>query len=576
VTLRAMVWGLLPACAVHAQVTFRRDIAPIIRRECATCHRPGETGPFPLLSYADVKKRAARIAAVTASRYMPPWLPEPGYGEFAAAPQLSAAEIRAIADWVSKGAPEGDGPQPPSYSEDSRLGAPDLILQAPGPYQVPASGPDIYWNFVFKPAIAARRYVRAIEIFPGDRRLVHHANLLVDRSGSAHRQEIAPGKGFPGMDLTVMRSPFDPDGHFLFWKPGSPARIEPDGLAWRLDPGDELVLNTHFHPSGKIEEARPSLALYFTDKPQTKFPLLLQLENDAAIDIPPGNSNFVVSDDFRLPMDVDVLAIYPHAHYLGKLLEAYATLPDGSRRWLIRIPNWDPNWQAVFDYRKPVLLPHGSTISMRYHYDNSAGNIRNPSHPARRVRSGNQTTDEMAHLWLQVLPRGAGDRRRELQEALLRHRLETDPNNFEANFNLGVVMLSRLNAQEAVGMLRAAVRATPSRTDARNMLGVALQTTGRSTEAIEQFRAALRAQPDYTSARFNLANALTKAGQLTEAIADYRQVVDALPGDSLPRLRLAEALLQNGERDAAVAEFRQVLAIDPANEEAKRVLAGNR
>jgi Tfp pilus assembly protein PilF len=273
-------------------------------------------------------------------------------------------------------------------------------------------------------------------------------------------------------------------------------------------------------------------------------------------------------------MDVDVLAIYPHAHYLGKMLEAYATLPDGSRRWLIRIPDWDPSWQQVFNYGEPVFLPKGATISMRYHYDNSAANVRNPSHPPRRVRGGNQATDEMAHLWLQVLPRGTGDRRRELQEALLRHRLEKDPANFEANFNLGVVMLSRLNAQEAVGMLRAAVRVAPRRTDAQNMLGVALATTGRTSEAIEQFRAALQAQPEYTSARFNLANALAKAGQLAEAIADYRQVVEALPADPLPRVRLAEALSRQGARDDAITEFRRVLEIDPGNEQAKRALSG--
>jgi len=289
-----------------------------------------------------------------------------------------------------------------------------------------------------------------------------------------------------------------------------------------------------------VEEVRPKLALYFTDRPQTRFPLLVPLENDQALDIPPGRADFVVGDDFRLPMDVDVLAVYPHAHYLGKLLEGYATLPDGKRKWLIRIPDWDPNWQAVFDYRQPVFLPAGSTISMRFHYDNSSANIRNPSHPPRRVRSGNQATDEMAHLTLQVLPRGAGDRRRELQEAFLRHQLAKDPNSFEANLNLGAVMLSRLNARDAVGMLRSAVRVQPGRADARNMLGVALATTGQVAAAIEQFQAALQTKPDYTAARSNL----------------------------------ADALLRAGKRDQAREQYRRVLAIDPNNEEARRKLAG--
>ena len=150
------------------------------------------------------------------------------------------------------------------------------------------------------------------------------------------------------MDLTIETDTFDPDSHFLFWKPGGTPRVEPDGMAWRLDPASDLVLNVHLQPSGKPETVQPSVGLYFTDKPPAKRPMLVKLENDRALDIPPGARDFLVSDDFRLPLDVDVLAVYPHAHYLGTLLEAFATLPDGSRRWLIRIPQWDVNWQSVY------------------------------------------------------------------------------------------------------------------------------------------------------------------------------------------------------------------------------------
>ncbi|SPE42095.1 Tetratricopeptide TPR_2 repeat protein (fragment) [Candidatus Sulfopaludibacter sp. SbA3] len=452
------------------------------------------------------------------------------------------------------------------------MGPPDLILEAPQPAAVPDSGPDVYWNFVFQPDVPQTRYVRAIEIRPGGRRLVHHANLLIDRTASAHLQEIAGGKGFPGMDVTILRSPFDPDGHFLFWKPGSVPHTEPEGFAWRLDPGNELVLNTHLHPSGKPEEVRPSIGLYFSGTPQKRFPLLVQLENDRALNIPPGVSDFPVSDDFRLPMDVDVLAIYPHAHYLGKLLEAYATLPDGSRKWLIRIPRWDSNWQAVYDYREPLFLPKGAVISMRYHYDNSAANVRNPNQPPRRVRAGDQSTDEMAHLWLQLLPRGPGDRRRELQEAVMRHRLEKNPADFSANFNLGAVKLSRLDAPGAVTMLEAAVRIQPARGDARNMLGLALATTGRLAEAIAEYQIALQEQPALASARFNLANALARSGRLEEAIQNYRTVKESDPNFEEVRLRLAQALsaharqLKSEDRvAAATAECRQAIALNPAD-----------
>jgi tetratricopeptide (TPR) repeat protein len=526
------------------------DIAPIVYEKCAPCHHPGEAAPFSLLTYQDVKKRAAQIAAVTRSGYMPPWLPEKGYGDFAGERRLTAAEIATIAAWVRDGAPEGPvaeiPPSPAFTRSDSndgwQLGKPDLVLEAGGSFDLPASGRDIYWNFIFTPGLTARRWVRAIEIRPGQPRVVHHANLLVDRTGSAHLQEAAPGKGFPGMDLVITRSPFDPDGNFLFWKPGNTPHVESDGFSWRLDPGNELVLNMHLQPSGKPEEVRPSIGLYFTDKPQTKFPLLVQLEDDEALDIPAGARDFPISDDFKLPLDADILAVYPHAHYLGKLLEAWATLPDGSKKWLVRIPNWDQNWQAVYYYREPLFLPKDSVIHMRYHYDNSADNPRNPNHPPKRVRAGNQATDEMGHLWLQMLPHDARDHRRELQEAVMRHRLEKNPNDPVAHMNLGAILLSRLDPQAAVTELRAAERLEPNRPEVRNMLGLALATLNRNAEAIPQFERALKARPGYASARFNLATAQAKLGKIDEAVENLRKVLAANPEDPYAKQRLSELI----------------------------------
>jgi tetratricopeptide (TPR) repeat protein len=532
---------LVVASPLHSEpLTYNRDIAPIVARNCAPCHRPGESGPFPLLTYEDVHKRAAQIAAVTHSRYMPPWLPEHGYGDFADELRLTDRQIRTIADWVAQGAPRGEGESVSADALSSPLGKPDLVIQAERAFTVPASGGDLYWNFVFRPAIDRTRYVRAVEIVPGNRQVVHHANLLVDRMASQ------PAAGFAGMDLAIMRSPFDPDGNFLFWKPGSAPHVEPDGFAWRLDPGNELVLNVHMHPSGKSEEVWPSVALYFTDRAPSHFPLLVQLENDIALDIPAGARDFTVADDFPLPLDADILAVYPHAHYLGKLLEAYATLPDGKRKWLVRIPDWDPDWQAVYYYREPVFLPKGSVISMRYHYDNSPANVRNPNHPPRRVAAGNQSADEMAHLWLEVLPRGAGDHRRELQEAVMQHRLARDPDDFTARMNLGAVMLSRLRPQEAVGMLETAVRLDPARAEARNMLGLALMQTGRAREAVAQFSLAVKANPDFFGARVNLAAVELKLGALDDAIVNLRILAAAQPENETIRKRLAEAIEARG------------------------------
>jgi Tetratricopeptide repeat len=528
-----------------APPTFAHDIAPIIYGKCATCHHPGAAAPFPLLTYQDVKKRASQIAASTKSGYMPPWLPETGFGDFSGDPRLTPAQIEAISDWARAGAPEGppdEIPPAPSFNGEWQLGPPDLVLEASSAVHLPAAGPDLYWNVIFTPNLAARRWVRAVEIRPGIPRVVHHANLLVDRAGSAHLHETAPGKGFPGMDLVIGRSPFDPDGNFLFWKPGAAPHVESDGFAWPLDPSNELVLNIHLQPSGKPEQVRPSIGLYFTDHPRTKFPLLVQLENDQALDIPAGTRDFPISDDFRLPLDADVLAVYPHAHYLGHLLEAYATLPDGSRKSLIRIPAWDPNWQAVFYYREPVSLPRDSVIHMRYHYDNSLANPRNPNHPPKRVLAGNQATDEMGHLWLQILPHAPGDHRRELEEAVMRHRIEKNPKDATAHMNLGAILLSRLDPQNAVTELRAAARLEPNRPEVHNMLGLGLATLNRNADAIPQFTLALRLRPDYSSARFNLATSLAKTGRIDEAIANLRKILAANPDDAYAQKRLNELL----------------------------------
>jgi len=550
-----------------AAQTFSHDIAPLVYKNCASCHRPGESAPFSLLNYDDVRKHARQIAVVTKSRYMPPWLPQPGYGEFQDEHRLTDGEIKLIGDWVAAGMPEGNPaqtPQPPTFTEGWQLGPPDLILKASQPFALAANGPDVFWNFVFTPDIPGTRYVRAIEIRPGDKRLVHHANVIVDRVSTTHKTT-----GFPGMDLDIKSNIFDPPGHFLFWKPGSAPYSEPDGFAWRLEPGNDLVLNAHLQPSGKPETVQPSIGLYFTDKKPTQFPVLIQLEHDGALNIPAGARDFLVSDDFRLPMDVDVLAIYPHAHYLGKLLEAYATLPDGKRQWLIRIPEWDLNRQAVYRYRQPLSLPKGTLISMRYHYDNSAENARNPNHPPRRVKAGNNATDEMGHLWLQVLPKGSNDRRRELEEAVMQHRVEKYPDDYVSYLDLGELKLSRLDTQGAVTALEMAVKVDPKQSQGHNELGAALTRMGRAREAMDQFEQALRIDPANANARYNLVFALVKAGKMAEAEAQLQKVIAAFPKDASLHNLWGELLAQQGKKAEAIAQFDEALALDPRMDAAR-------
>jgi tetratricopeptide (TPR) repeat protein len=561
------------------KVTFYRDIAPVVYSNCAVCHHPGGAGPFSLLSYDEVKRHAGQIADVTKRRYMPPWLPESGYGDFAEERRLSDAQIELIQAWVKQGASAGastQAPQVPKFGSEWQLGPPDLILHAAQPYQLAAGGAEVFWNFIMPVPISTTKWVKAIEVRPGNVRVFHHANVIVDRARSARRREEKEGFGFPGMDLSVEEETFDPDGHFLSWKPGSEPVIEPKGMAWRATPGMDLVLNVHLRPSGKPETIEPVIGLYFTGEPQTQFPMLVQLEHDLAIDIPPGDKDFKIFDDFRVPMDMNVLTIYPHAHYAAKLMENYATLPDGTRKWLIRIPDWDLGWQGVFRFKDPVFLPKGTVVSMRYHYDNSEANPRNPNHPPKRIVFGNNATNEMGHLWLQVLPVAEGDQRAVLQEALMRQRLEKYPNDFSANYNIGDLLLTKGDGVGAIPYFQSAAQASPDSVIAATELGVALLSASRLPEAEQQFKRAIGIDPHYTNAHFGLASVEASNGEFEAAANDFKQVLAERPDDAKASQHYGEVLILWGDQlanaddnpanlERAITHYREALAYRPSD-----------
>lgn len=560
-------------------VTFARDIAPIVFRSCSSCHHPGEAGPFPLVTYGDVKSRARQIAEVTRKRLMPPWLPSADGLKFAEDAHLSEQEIALFQKWVDGGMPEGnpaEAPPAPKFVSGWQLGKPDLVLHAATPFTIPASGSDVYWNFIFRGPLTSARFIKAIEIHPGDKRLVHHANLLVDRTQSARRQEKSPGSGFAGMELQIESESFDPDGHFLFWKPGSPPIVEPPGFALRLDPENDLVLNAHLQPSGKPESVQPTIGIYFTDEPVTRFPVLLQIENDRALNIPAGENNFVVTDEFMLPESVELLALYPHAHYLCRDMLATARLPDGKEKTLIHIPRWDLNWQAVFRLARPEPLPRGSTIVMRYRYDNSSDNVANPNNPPRRVAAGNRAVDEMAHLWLQVLPVGQPSQQRDprmiLQEALARHHVENNPANFEAHYNLAAMLEARGALAESVPHYQAALALRPGDATVENALGSALLSSGKIPEAVRHLYVATAARPEYFDAHYNLGIALANAGEFARAAEEFAEAVRLKPEDSGAEANLGAALAELGENQKAIAHLQRALQLNPQNQFARENL----
>ncbi len=558
-----------------APLTFNKDVAPLVFEHCAPCHHSGGVGPFPLTTYDDVRKHALEIAAATQRRYMPPWPPEHGYGDFADDRSLTEKQIRLIADWIAQGKKEGaaaDLPPTPRFDSEWQMGPPDLILQMAKPFRMPAGGTDVFRNFVITTGLKQTRYVRGLELRLNNTRVVHHANVVLDRTQSLRRRDGEDGQpGFPGMDVTTEATAnnFDPDSHFLFWKPGSILRPEPDDMSWRLDPGTNLILNLHLQPTGKEESVQAELGIYFASHPPTRFPMLVQLEHDGAINIPPGDKTFAVTDSLTLPVDVDLLAIYPHAHYLGKLVEAWAVLPDRSRKWLIRIPDWDINWQAVYNYRHPVALPKGTKVMMRITYDNSEANPRNPNHPPKLVKTGNRSEDEMGHVWLQVLPKKSGaaqeDPRLPLEEAIMRRRLEKYPADFLAHYNLAALMEMRGKLDEAAANYRAALEVDPKSATARNSLAGVLMLQDHLPDAIQQLREALRIDPGYLNAHYNLARALAATGDLDGAGSEYVIFLADKPDDAAAQAGLGTILFHQRKYSDALVHFRQAARLDPGD-----------
>jgi hypothetical protein len=393
---------LLYAAPLCASPTFTRDVAPILYKHCASCHRSGDVAPFPLSTYRDAASRARLIAKVTALRYMPPWKPVHGYGDFAGERRLSPAEVDTLRRWADAGAPEGDParlPRPPRIDAAWRLGRPDLVVKMPQRFEVPAEGADLYECFVIPLHLDRDRYVRAVDFRPANRKVVHHALLFIDAGAGDRPRGSYPCFGTPG---------FLPSGSLGGWSPGAGPVIAYPGTATRLPRGSQLVLQVHFHPSGRPETEQASIGLYFTDEKPRKAVVDIGLVS-RNFDIPPGDSAYKVRDHFTIPVNVHAVGIIPHAHYLCKDMKGWAILPGGSRRPLLWIRDWDFDWQEQYRYASPVPLPAGTRVEMEFTYDNSAGNPRNPNSPPKRVTWGAGSGDEMAGLHIQVIPDDMAD-----------------------------------------------------------------------------------------------------------------------------------------------------------------------
>lgn len=448
------------ATTIHAAdpvPTFSKDIAPIVFAKCSGCHRPGQGAPFSLLSYRDLEKRGQLVQHVVDTKIMPPWKAEQGDFAFRGDRRLTAEQVALISRWVDGGMPEGkasDLPAVPKFESEWPLGKPDLIVEMTEGFTVPAEGPDIFRNFVLPIQLPEDRYVKALDFRAGAPSVVHHSLFYSDASGGARKMDAAdPEPGFgggmrgifiarfgdvdpfqrlmqlgkgapalpkPGGPLLPPGLPAPPappalnSGALGGWAVGKQPHFLPDGLAYPLPAKSDLLLSTHFHPSGKQEKEVSKVGLYFAkEKPQKRFaPIQMPPLFGAfkGIDIPPGVSDYTLEDEFIVPIDCKAFLAAAHAHYLGKTMKMTATLPDGTVKTVLSIPDWDFAWQEQYEFAQFVPLPAGTKLNIRITYDNTAENARNPKNPPVRVRFGEESTDEMGSVSLQVV----ADREEEL------------------------------------------------------------------------------------------------------------------------------------------------------------------
>ncbi|MEM9016510.1 MAG: hypothetical protein AAGC68_05820 [Verrucomicrobiota bacterium] len=388
--------------------TFHEDIAPVVHARCTACHRPDGGAPFDLIDYRDVSRRALTILQVIEDGYMPPWHAVGGDVPLLDDRRLSKTEKDIFRTWVEAGKEEGfpkDESAPPEFPSGWILGEPDLVLEMSDGYHLPADGPDIYRSFVLPSSLKKTRYVKAIEFRPSSPEVVHHALFFADSKGNAKKLDDAdPEPGFEEMIASRTR------GRSLGgWVPGTRPRPLPDGLAYEMQAGSDLVIQTHFHLTGKPEMERSKIGLYFTKKPKARF-TTIQLPPFfgafSGIDLAPGEDNAEIRDEFELPVAVEAFGIQPHAHYRGKSLRLTAIQPDGSEKILLNIPEWDMDWQEEYRFAKPVHLSRGTRLLSEISWDNSEDSSDNPIVPPVRVRWGFESLDEMGSIDLFVVAKG--------------------------------------------------------------------------------------------------------------------------------------------------------------------------
>ena len=553
-------------------VTFSTDVAPIIQSRCVGCHRPDGDAPFSLASLDDVRRRASMIVSVTKSRYMPPWKPAPGAGDFHGARRMPDEEIAIIERWVEGGMAPGDaGNAAAATGRDLEWerGQPDLILRLPA-YALPSGGQDVFRNFVVAVPGGPTRIVRGMQFRPGNR-AVHHANIRVDATSASRRLDAADP--LPGYEGIVPRSADFPDGQFLGWTPGQLAPVLSDATSWRLPGGADIVVQLHMRPTGATEHIAPVIGLYFGDRLPAQTPTMIRLGNRISTFLP-GAAAHAITDSSCCRWRSNVLAIQPHAHYRARSVDAQAILPDGVRRPLLRIDDWDINWQDRYVYQSPVRLPAGTRLLMSFVFDNTVRNPRNPDRPPARARWGWRSSDEMADVWIQVTTSSDDDRARlgrAIAEKMLNEDaigtevlLEREPDHVHLRNDAAQIYLALGRPDAPSRISNMSGRGQSASAPAWFNEGTALEALGRTADAASRYREAMPLQPGYSPAHNNQERCCCARGRITEARAAFERAVAADPANADAHANLGLTLLAGGSADEGLTHVRRALEQKPA------------
>lgn len=399
----------MAASTTSPQATFYKDVLPVVQKNCQSCHRPGEAAPMSFLTYNETRPWAKAIKAAVLTKKMPPWFADPHYGKFSNDRSLSQSDIETLVAWADSGAKAGDpktAPKPVEWVQGWRIGKPDMVIEMPNAFEVPASGTVDYQYIVIPLNFTEDKYVQVAEARPGNPALVHHIIAFIREPGSPWMRDAKPGvpfvpKGYKRTeDLTpeqrrrAANSGGGFGGDFLAgYAPGTVPFVMRPGEAKLVKAGSDVVLQMHYTATGKAGSDQSRIGLIFSkEKPTSRVLTLAAGTSDFAI--PAGDNNYEVNAKLKLQHDVLLTSMLPHMHFRGKSFEYRVVYPTGETETLLSVPKYDFNWQLTYELVQPKLLPKGTVIECTAHYDNSANNKYNPD-PTKAVYFGEQTWEEM-------------------------------------------------------------------------------------------------------------------------------------------------------------------------------------